>query len=640
MSESQPANRLEVSAGLLALALLSWSLLSHFSIADDAFISFRYLENWLGGHGLVFNPGERVEGYSNFLWILLLAPLQLVGVNPESGSVLLGLCATVWLLYSVFRTASILGGGQSTGWLAVILMCGSLHLATWAVSGMETVLFAAFIAAANWLMVKDSRIGNRSSVMYGLAMLTRPPGALHAAVALLIAAGRAIVRRTPRWRQVLGPMMVAVVLPLIHLGFRFVYYGDLLPNTAYAKIGGHTADLTRQGIAYLQSFLVSGGSVLVICAFFLFLVRKKWNWLILVLVCQVLAHCAYVVWVGGDYFPYHRFLVPVIPQLAVLGGVALSGIAGRLGNRAVQVVPLIAVLLAGAQAMMGWTSRSERAFAITVESRRERALVADWLRSRFEGEPVLAINAAGIIPYRTGWKTIDMLGLNDRHIARNGRTAPSDGGSFVGHLRHDGEYVCDRAPDLVLTSGAVLFRGRTAAEAKFQAALNTFTGDREFLRAEKCRDLYLPIVEELRPGGFAVVYRRSAPIAGSRAEEMKTASDWHRRGLALMAEARFEEAIDAFEKTLELSPNSITAATNLGYCHLDLGRPSKAAAVFEKVLQKDPRHFDALFGLAMARTKMGDRETAGALWKRYIDQAPDSPWKQEARERLLLLGSP
>jgi hypothetical protein len=58
-------------------------------VANDAFISFRYARNWVEGHGLVFNAGERVEGYTNFLWILLLSPFQAAGASLPPVSVVL-----------------------------------------------------------------------------------------------------------------------------------------------------------------------------------------------------------------------------------------------------------------------------------------------------------------------------------------------------------------------------------------------------------------------------------------------------------------------------------------------------------------------------------------------------------------------
>ena len=79
---------------LVALAFLRRDELQ----CDDAFITFRYAENLAAGRGLVFNVGERVEGYSNLLHTLMLAALSLVGIGPVLGANLIGAAAGLALL--------------------------------------------------------------------------------------------------------------------------------------------------------------------------------------------------------------------------------------------------------------------------------------------------------------------------------------------------------------------------------------------------------------------------------------------------------------------------------------------------------------------------------------------------------------
>ena len=57
---------------VLLLFCFVWQSLYYFPyIVDDTFISLRYARNLIDGNGLVYNPGQRVEGYSNFLWVVL-----------------------------------------------------------------------------------------------------------------------------------------------------------------------------------------------------------------------------------------------------------------------------------------------------------------------------------------------------------------------------------------------------------------------------------------------------------------------------------------------------------------------------------------------------------------------------------------
>ena len=114
---------------------------------DDAFISFRYARNLAHGHGLVFNPGlERVEGYTNFLWVVLLATLDRFGIRPEWGANLLSLTATVALWACVVWSAS--RGARAAGALALVpalFLAGTRSVAVWSTSGLETRLFELLI---------------------------------------------------------------------------------------------------------------------------------------------------------------------------------------------------------------------------------------------------------------------------------------------------------------------------------------------------------------------------------------------------------------------------------------------------------------------------------------------------------------
>jgi hypothetical protein len=622
-----------------AMGLLTLNLVSLHSIADDAYISFRYLDHWLAGHGLVYNPGERVEGYTNLLWIVLLAPLRILGLAPELASVLLGIAALLALLWAVFRTASSLAQSPIAGWSALLLVAGSAHLAGWTVSGMETVCFAALLALANARLARDARHDLLSSTAFGLATLTRPSGALHALVAFCAAALWPGPERARSLRTLVWPALFFLAFPAAQLLFRLLYYDAFLSNSAAVKLGGEWSSLLPSGVAYLWRFLASGGWVLVVAAgLAVFARRAARSWVLWALAAQVLSHFAYVVCVGGDYFPYGRFLVPVVPALAVLGGVALEAVARRLDLRVWSWLPAAALVLAFLQTGLGQLSEQRRAFERVVANRAEREMIASWLKANLPPDTRLALNASGVIPYRTGMYTVDMLGLNDRHIAGAARGPVSDGARFVGHFKHDGVYVCSREPDVVLTSGARLHRGRNAEEATLQAAVNTFVGDREFLRAPACRDRYRPVHAELAPGRFLVFYRRQAGAAAAQSRAPASAEAWFQQGLSLMRSARLQEAIEAFRRSLEMDPNSAVARTNLGFCLFDLHRYAQAIEVFEQTLERSPQHFDALYGLALAHQNLGQRDEAIAAWRRYIAEAPDSTWKQQARNHLFRLG--
>ncbi len=602
------------------------------NVSDDAYISFRYLDRLLAGQGLTFNSGERVEGYTNLLFILALVPLRAAGLPPEAAAGVVSVASLALLLWAVWTAARAIAHDAAAGPLAVVLAAGAVQLAHWTTAGLETIFAAALVATGNALLIARGSATFAVAAVYGLAILARPDHALPAGIALVSAFVPALKsRRAGRW---LAAGALCAAFPLLQIAFRLAYYGAPLPNTYYAKLGVPLSLLAPGGWAYVRDWLASGGAVLLGAAALAPLCAGARSWAGLVLAAQIVAQLAYAVAIGGDHFPFHRFLVPVVPAAAVLGAAGLLALGRRLAPaRPANVAGLLAVALASAAAALAFASPGRAAIENQRREGHERELLARWVASRLPRGGSIGINAAGLIPYRTGAPTIDMLGLNDAHIARTSfRRALQGGEAFVGHLKHDGEYVCRRRPDLVLTDGARLFPGRTADEAVYGASLATFQSDREFLSAPACRDLYVPVVEELEPGHFAVAFVRGAKPRGDEpAATPTTAAEWVALGLRRMRVADLRGALEAFERALAHAPGDPFTLTQIAYVRLDLDQPGEAAPRFQQVLSADPHAWDALYGLALAREKLGDDAGAVALWRRYAAEAPPSPWVNEAR---------
>ena len=633
--DSQSGRIVSVLVLAAAIGLAAFNLVRCWSCADDAYISFRYLDNWLSGDGLVYNAGEYVEGYTNLLWILLLAPLRATGLSPEVCAAVLSLLCLGLLLFAV-RSAAAAIGGRGAGLGALVLACGSVQLACWTGSGMETVCFAALLAAANAVSIRGGRVTTGAAVLFGLAVLTRPPGLSFALVSFALTAWFSLREAKGAWRRLLVPALIFAAFPAAQLLFRLVYYGDWLPNTFYAKLTGGIPSLVGPGWSYLAGFFVAGGAVPLLLAVFAVGMQTRSARFFWVLAIQAILHMAYVVRVGGDYFPYHRFLVPVLPMLVTLAALGLGRVLGRFGTAPALFAALACAVV---QTGLGMVSQAEADLEQVVVTRAERELVAARLGAELPGDAVLAVNAAGLIPYRTGLAAIDMLGLTDRHIGRSEVEVDSQGGAFVGHYKHDGDYVFARRPDAVLTSGGRLHVGRSPEEAMLQAAVNTFVSDREFLRA--AGDSYVATAAELRPGRYLVVHRpRGSAQDPALARGAPTSAEgWFHHGVQLMQSARLEEALAAFRSSLALGPPNPTVLTNIGFCLADLNRHTQALTAFRQALEVEASYVDALFGLAASTQALGRKDDAVRLWERYLRVAPDSVWKEKARQRLRSLRS-
>ncbi len=252
------------------LALLAWLTSVAWFLTDDAFISFRYVRNLLEGHGLVFNPGEYVEGYTNFLWILELVALWgLFGLRPEQAAPWLSVAYTVGTLAALWwwiaRSPSR-HDRSFVAWMALGLLCSSATFAVWTSGGgLETRQFTCFIVVAVVCLAVHG--SNRwgllaASLSLAAAALTRPEGLLLAACCFgWFAAQRIIVDRKLDWRAGITLVAPFAVLVTAHFLFRYGYYGDFLPNTYYAK---HIRPWYESGFRYLWAAALETGLYLLL----------------------------------------------------------------------------------------------------------------------------------------------------------------------------------------------------------------------------------------------------------------------------------------------------------------------------------------------------------------------------------------
>lgn len=465
--------------GLVALAIHAaryWPF-----IADDALISLRYADRLLAGEGLTWTAGERVEGYSNLLWVLGCAALGLLRVDLIDAARILGalgiggaiVCVAAWE-----RDAGWPGRlGGAIGGLAVALTGAA---AVWAIGGLEQPLVALLLALAVVSArplaedVPSARLALPAGAL-GLLCLTRPDGAL---LAGLVGLGLLLARGPSR--PSLG-LVLRLGLPSIaavagQLAFRLAYYGDHLPNTARAKLA-----LTAERLASGWSYVSEGATwlwplvALALCALWRPR-RSAWLW-----AAPLVGWLAYVIFIGGDIFPGRRHLVPAV---ALLGFAIASGATRLLGSR--RVVRLGGPLCALALAWQARLSAGDPANQSAIDERWEweGEVVGRLLSDAFaDAQPLVAVDPAGCIPYFSRLPALDMLGLNDRYLATH--PPPGFGEGWLGHELGDGDYVWSRRPDMIVLcgprggAGACFLSGRQLldrADFKDAYGLVTFEG--------------------------------------------------------------------------------------------------------------------------------------------------------------------
>ncbi len=489
---------------LLALAELvreAWPVPAQ---TDDAYISYRYARNLLEGHGLVYNPGEYVEGMTNLLWTLLVGAGLWLHADARTVGHALGVASGAAVLLATFAYANT-GLPRRQGWVggvAAWVVLASLPFAYWTTSGMETPLFAALVTAT---LLAEARDRPGWAVTAALAAsTTRPEGVL---VAGLVFGWRVFAR----WRAEGAPVLLWPALYALGMlaltGFRILYYGSPVPNTFFAKVGGVPP---LRGFYYAAGFWVAGPCLLLVPA--VFLQTKERRWWPATGFAAVLT--GYVVAVGGDAFPYARFFVPVIPPLAAMaargalrasaGGPAAGALAwgcvaavilvSELGRFGWEIGPcLVAVLALWATlsalergrprpvatalctaalvfTLLGWmptlagTALEGKVKGLPGAETRSAALErnhrfnagVEALAARrarvLAGRPgevrLVATGGIGAFGYLARVPILDLYGLVDPEIARS----RVERGTLAapGHIRSNADYVFERAPDYLL----------------------------------------------------------------------------------------------------------------------------------------------------------------------------------------------
>ena len=460
-------------AAALAFAVVFFRLWPF--VIDDTFISLRYAKNLAAGHGLVYNVGERVEGYTNFLWTVALALPHLLHVDAVAvgklGNLILAL-ATAWLIYrlgreSVFakgpaapaaapgrapgarRASGSRGSGARpqpgaspspvpSGAAELAALAAALFLATPAVAlsaaeGMETMLFTFLLAlAALWFFEeRDAGSFPRSALALAALALTRPDGAVFGVFFLAVAVA---------WRRARAHLArfaaLFVGIGAIYFVARWSYYGQLLPNTFYAK-GAGTPALLAQGWKQLQGFAAECGA-LAWLAMIPALAARRTRRAALVLFGIVLLRIGFQLWSGGAWMGRYRFLVPVIPFVSLL---VVSGVATIRQPLARGVALAVAAAVLIVPGWLIYPGAESIALDYAQSLGRAHIPLGRAIHERTAAGAVMAMDDAGVAPYLAERTNIDMLGLNDRHIAHlPGRY----------NEKFDVDYILGRRPDLVV----------------------------------------------------------------------------------------------------------------------------------------------------------------------------------------------
>ncbi len=395
----------------LAIFLAQAIWLFNFSI-DDGSISYRFARHLAEGRGLRWNlTGLPVEGYSNFLWVLVLAGGHWLGFDIDLFASGLGAVLGAVNLVLLFMLCRRLWPGNRMNWLPVLYVALTPTWAMWALSGLELAMFGFFLLLAVYSLTIPSLWRTRllSLAVVGLT-LTRPEGAVLALVPLFC--GWFADRKTPlnnRLRRYGFPLIILILTIAAMTLFRLLYFGYPVANTVYAKFS-----TALPALGEVSKWLFFG-----LPAFAAWIVGAWWRGsspyrgALAAAIVLVLTQVILVLPVNPVMYFLHRYLIAFLPLLLLPLPLVLAKLAEKRRILAITV----AVLLAGWM-VQDLPAVNER--FITEKSFYDRhRCVAETLNSI----PVvtdLALIDVGRIPYWTDLYTYDVWGLCDRDIAHQG----------------------------------------------------------------------------------------------------------------------------------------------------------------------------------------------------------------------------
>lgn len=452
---------------LVLLILCSVGYFLEFGLIDDTYISLRYAKNFAAGEGLVFNSGERVEGYTSFLWVLLLGLVGKLKLSLIFFSKALSLVCgigTVLLLKSFFRkSGDQTNSGHFETLLPIFFLVLNFPFIYWSFTGMETSLYSFLVLLSAVFLLQGSQSAKQgdlrllfSSFCLALAGLTRPETYIIFPVNLLFLAiyGKREFLRS----NVFYYTIIFLFFCGTHLLWRYNYYGQLLPNTYYVKVGGSSPLLAKKGIYYLfKGFYPHAILILFVVLSLLKGISKQKLYIVSLLTMQSLA----ITYEGGDHFGGNRYIVSMIPFFIVIGYSEIRknvvGAAEYLTNEYFSkyrmlssnfLTSAIIFILCYGTFLFNFYWASNGSVAISeVKLANQWANVGKWLKQNAkEKDAILATPVAGAMPFFSELRTIDMLGLNDVHIAHK---KVKMGTGYTGHEKFDHAYVLSKKPTYI-----------------------------------------------------------------------------------------------------------------------------------------------------------------------------------------------
>ncbi|MBN2502301.1 MAG: glycosyltransferase family 39 protein, partial [Anaerolineales bacterium] len=419
----------------------------YYALFDDAMISMRYAKNLANGYGPVWNPGgERVEGFSNPLWVGLMAVFHLFPIPAHRISMAVQIAGAVFLaanLLFVKLIADELTDNRLVVLLAVFLTAFYFPLNNWSIQGMEVGLQTLLVSLAAWLSLRAYRRERFTPWPYLILGLGTWVRIDMGAALLVLLVFQLLFDRENRKSHLLWGLGALLGFMLAQTLARYLYYGELLPNTYYLKVGG-TSTLARLSQGLMAFFITvwTGNWVLFVVPFALLLLQR--DKAVLLPFALFLGQSAYSIYVGGDAWEHtggaNRFISIGMPLFFVLFALTLDAVRTallrvfekdqrsfqppnwlKLGTQALMAAFVVVSLfsfntLLEQDGVQKWMLIKRPPY---VKGSERYVRMGLSLAEATTSEARIAVVTAGNMPYFAGERYfIDLLGKSDKVVAR------------------------------------------------------------------------------------------------------------------------------------------------------------------------------------------------------------------------------
>lgn len=473
-----------LSSGFAFIAIIAFlrSNYIYTTIVDDAYIFFRYAENIVNGYGFVWNINEQpIEGYSSFLYLVVLIFAKLLTIDSEFFSIMFGVLTSSFTLYLTFLIYQLIYHNQEESDLSkiitVVIISISPAFLYWSVTGMETSFYSMFLVLTlySFLKMPDSLKGNLfKGVFFGLLCVLR-----FEAVLFFIAAFYYLVKRENSFFRIKITNQSLLFLTGFTIIFgtyfiwRWSYFGYFFPNTFYAKTGGGLQQILG-GFLYIIKALrlfYGFGWIPIIFVFLFFkkeMLSKETIFLLSIGIISVLT----TILIGGDHFHLGRFVLPVLPLLFFFFPPAFERMSFEQFKyfklkpeyRGILILIIIAALLVtkpvfkeAAGGLVNLLDGKKEILEVYDES--SETDIIDWqhgfiimgktLHQIALKDDYIAVVPIGAIGYYSKINVIDMVGLVDPVIAHEQFSPESVRKWTAGHTKGDGKYILSRKPKYI-----------------------------------------------------------------------------------------------------------------------------------------------------------------------------------------------